>query len=185
MADATLKKLKKSLSKMEKGQRSIRYVVVVWGPGDDAFLKRKRRNILKKLKGDNFDAYMGEEFIKLAPSTLPLPEQELAHWNSVDTVIVIEAGIAPAMEISSYSLFHQFIPKCIVFHPQKYDPVNRSTYPSSVLGLFPYRISYTDDEFKKCTIIDECLLRVNALRRVKWLQSLPRSPSFNNIISTY
>jgi len=160
----TFAKIKAALASREKTLRKIRFSVLVWGPGDDKLLTKKRADIVKLLKEHGFQAFTSEELKKQAPSSALLPYQELAHWESVNLVIVLEAGIAPAMEIASYVFSPGFCEKCVVFHPRDYDPVGKTTFPAGVLRLFPTRVIYSEKEMQDCTIIAECLNRAEAFR---------------------
>lgn len=165
----TFAKVKAGLSRWERALRRVQFSVLVWAPGDD-FFTRKRQDIIQRLKKHGFQAFTSEELAKQVPSTLPLPDQELAHWQAVDLVIVLEAGIAPAMELASYAWFPEFCDKCLIFHPRDWDPARQKTFPAEVLRLFSNRVLYADKEMEDCTITEECLHRAQALRRCSALK---------------
>lgn len=165
----TFAKIKAALASREKTLRKTRFSVLVWAPGDE-FFTRKRADIIKRLTEHGFQAFTSEELEEKVPSGASLPDQELAHWKAVNLVIVLEAGIAPAMEIASYVSFAGFCEKCVVFHPRDYVPVDKTTYPAEVLKLFPTRVIYSEQEMQDCTIIAECLHRAEAFRRCYALQ---------------
>lgn len=168
-----LTKLKAALASREKTLRKTRFSVLIWGPGDDKRLTKKRADIVKLLKKHGFQAFTSEELEDQAPSSTNLPYQELEHWKAVNLVIVLEAGIAPAMEIASYAFSPGFCEKCVVFHPRDYNPVGKTTFPAGVLGLFPTRVIYSEQEMKDCNIIDECLIRAEAFRHCYALRNVP------------
>ena len=168
----TFEKIKGALEKREKALQKTRFSVLVWAPGDEFFTK-KRADIIKLLKEHEFEAFTSEELAEQVRSSLPLPYQELEHWVAVDLVIVLEAGIAPAMEISSYAFSPGFCEKCVVFHPRDYDPVGKTSFPAEVLKLFPNRVMYSEQEMQDCTIIAECLNSAEAFRHCYVLKNAP------------
>lgn len=171
MAGNTFAKIKAGLARHEKILRTVQFSVLVWAPGND-FFTSKRDEIIKRLKECGFEAFTSEELAKRVVSSLPLPEQELEHWQAVNLVIVLEAGVAPATELASYAWDAEFCEKCIVWHPRDWDPARRTTFPSGVLRLFGNRVLYGDQEMQDCTITNECLHRAEALRRCVYLKNI-------------
>lgn len=167
-------KLKTRLARDEEILRKVEFKVLVWGPGDD-FFEKKRSEIIARLRERDFQAFTSEELAKQVPSTLPLPQQELRHWEAVDLVIVLEAGIAPAMELALYAWFPEFCEKCIVYHRKDYDPTRRKTFPANLLSLFANRVLYADEEMLDCRITNDCLHRAEAFRRYLVLKRFPQS----------
>lgn len=165
----TFAKVKAGVASREKTLRKTPFSVLVWAPGKEFFTK-KRADIIKRLKEQGFQAFTSEELGEKVPSSSPLPYQELSHWEAVNLVIVLEAGIAPAMELASYAFLPGFCEKCVVFHPRDYVPVGKTTFPAEVLELFPNRVIYSEQEMQDCTIIDECLHRAKAFRHCSALQ---------------
>lgn len=168
----TFSKIKAALARQQEKLRKIKFSVLVWAPGSEVFTK-KRQQIIDSLTESGFTAFTSEELVKQVPSALPLPLQELQHWRAVDLVIVLEAGVAPGMELASYAHDAEFCQKCIVFHPRDWDPARQKTFPSEVLRLFPNRVPYAEREMKACPIVAACIHRAEALRRYHLLnQSL-------------
>lgn len=172
MGSKTFAKIKAGLARRERTLQEVEFKVLVWAPGDDFFWK-KRQEIIERLRKHGFQAFTSEELAKRVPSRLPLPEQELRHWEAVNLVIVLEAGVAPAMELALYAWNPDFCEKCIVFHPRDWDPAHQITFPSEVLRLFGNRVLYAGQEMQDCTITDECLHRAEALRRCFVLKDIP------------
>lgn len=164
MAADTFSKIKAALARQQEKLRSIKFSVLVWAPGNEVFTK-KRQQIIDGLTEAGFAAFTSEEIAKQVPSCLPLPVQELQHWRAVDLVIVLEAGVAPGMELASYAQDAEFCQKCIVFHPRDWDPARQKTFPSEVLKLFANRVLYAEREMRACTIVAACIHRAEALRR--------------------
>lgn len=160
----TLKKIKAALADREKTIQKTEFSVLVWGPGDNELLTKKRTDIVKLLKKDGFEAFTSEELGKKLRSSAPLPYQELSHWEAVNLVIVLEAGVAPAMELASFVFFPGFCERCVVFHPRDYVTGGKTTYPGEVLKLFPNRVIYSDKEMQDCTVVAECIHRAKAFR---------------------
>jgi hypothetical protein len=169
----TFAKIRASVASREQNLRKTVFSVLVWAPGDDFFTK-KRADIIKQLKKEGFEAFTSEQLGKKFTSSTPLPYQELSHWEAVNLVIVLEAGVAPAMELASFVFFPGFCEKCVVFHPRDYVAVGKTTYTAELLRLFPNRVIYSDKEMQDCTIIDECLHRAKAFRHCAALKHAPR-----------
>lgn len=168
----TFAKVKAALASRENTLRKTQFSVLVWAPGDE-FFTQKRADIIKQLKEEGFQAFTSEELDEKVPSGIPLPYKELSHWEAVNLVIVLEAGIAPAMELASYFLSPGFCEKCVVFHRRDYVPVDKTTYPAEVLKLFPTRVIYSEQEMQDCTVIAECLHRAKAFRHCFVLKHAP------------
>lgn len=168
----TLGKIKANIEKREKAWDKVPFSVLLWAPGDSEKLKNKREHILKALEEHGFDVHTGEAVAEHTKSKLRLGDEELSHWRQFNAVIVLEGGVATAMEVASYSLFADFCEKCIVFHPVDWSPSTRGrTYPSDILAIFPNRFPYRDEDINKCMLVEECLHRVTALKRIRVLRS--------------
>lgn len=169
----TLRRIESELQKREAVWDKTAFSILLWGTGDDKELKKKRETIEKELKACGYNVMTGEEVAEKAQSRLSLPDQEYTHWKCFDLVIVLEGGIAPAMEISSYVFEPQFCKKCLVFYPAEYGPSrDRRTFPASVLGLFPHRVPYRKEEIELCTLAEECIHYAYAWARVNIMESV-------------
>lgn len=168
----TLDKIKESIKKREKAWDKVPFSVLLWAPGDNEALKKKREQIIKVLGECGFSVHTGEGVGEQTKSKLRLGDEELSHWVGFDAVIVLEGGVATAMEIASYHLLPNFCEKCIIFHPVDWSPsLHGKSYPTDVLSVFPNRFPYRDEDIKECLLIKECLHRVEALKRIRVLRS--------------
>lgn len=161
-----------SITKREKVWQGVPFNVLVWAPGDDKSLQEKKRQVIDILSISGFSVFTSEGISDLIHSSLTLPDEELTHLENVDLILVLEGGVATAMEISSYAWVPDFCEKCIIFHPKDWDPARATrSYPTEILSLFPNRVIYTEDDIKQCIVAKEALNRAVAKKRARILKS--------------
>lgn len=158
--------LREALRRREEMNQLAGGKVLIWGPGDVKG-KRKRNNLIRRLKTHGFDAHTSEELSKKIPSTLNIAVQEVEHWRLVDIVVNFCYSEGPRDELAQNSGELDFISKTLVYYPEEYDSTRQESYFASILKLFPYRYRTTEKEWTDCRVSKDCIDRVIAFRSVQ------------------
>lgn len=141
--------LKKGIRRLEEQHQAFAARVLVFGPGDQ-FGKRKRINLIRRLRKQGFEACTSEQLSKRVPSFLNAFQQEDVHWRLFDIVLIFNFAIGVGQEVAAYAHDPEFREKAYVVYPAKYDPVGSGSFASQVLRQYPNKFPSTDDEWKSC-----------------------------------
>lgn len=128
--------------------------IVLLGPGEAQVAQhRKRIDIRDRLLAEGYDrAVLGEQVI--GPETvLPLSIELESNLESDDLILVLNAGPAPLVELTTIWQNQTLRENTEVWCPREYWTVRRST-PGDVLEMFDYRL-YGDAEFQTCDLTEQ------------------------------
>lgn len=155
--------------RLEEEVRKTRMSILVFGPGENHPTFHKRKEIIDSLTSDGFSVYVSENISEQTATRGLGPVLEVADYEIVDRVVVLDTSEGALAELSAYCGDPDFVEKALVLHPSSYVPVDEvTTFPSDILKLYPNRIPYDQTMYDSCLVTTEALDRVRAFRVLKW-----------------
>lgn len=129
--------------------------VVVLGPGEDQPHElNKRKQITSRLRGRGYSlTILGEDL--LGEPTLPLHLALKSKLSVIDLLLVLNAGVAPIVELTAISSDLRAREKTKVWSKRVYTEGSRST-PGDIVAMFEYR-TFSEEEFESCELIESII----------------------------
>lgn len=129
--------------------------VVVLGPGEDQpRALDKRKQIASRLQSRGYSgAILGEDL--LGEPDLPLPLALKSELPAIDLLLVLNAGVAPIVELMAISSDLSSREKTRVWSKRGYAEGRRTT-PGDVVAMFDYW-PFSEEEFESCELVESIL----------------------------
>ena len=102
-----LEEIREALEKRKEKSTAFKARVLVFGPGDSEG-KRKRKNLVARLRRDGFEAYTSESLSKKVRSPLSAYQQEDEHWRIFDIILAFDFSVGVSSELHAYAITKTF-----------------------------------------------------------------------------
>lgn len=158
------------VSKTDREILSTPLVILVWGPGQESPLFKKRQQIRDQLIIEGHAAIMSEEIIRDKSEMLTLHDLEYSEALNADLILVLTTSFGSLGEALTFGTDETLARKFWILAPKEYRSKGFvGLGPLATLeNVFNNVYFYEDDDLTSCNLVKQVIQKAHYFRAAKY-----------------